>query len=75
MIRLLQYENGGFSLTEFANHEIPEYAILSHTWGPDSEEVRFKDFMEKKDIVTEKGGYRKLRFCAEQAASHGLEYF
>jgi hypothetical protein len=73
MIRLLQCENGEFSLIEFANHNIPEYAILSHTWGPDAEEVRFKDIVEKKRH--EKLGYDKLKFCAKQAASDGLRYF
>jgi hypothetical protein len=33
-MRLLQYNNDGeFSLTEDFVGEIPEYAILSHTWG------------------------------------------
>jgi Heterokaryon incompatibility protein (HET) len=73
MIRLLQYENGGFSLIEFATHKLPEYAILSHTWGPDAEEVSFKDIVEKKDEG--KAGYNKLKFCAEQAAGDGLRYF
>jgi uncharacterized protein involved in tolerance to divalent cations len=73
MMRLLQYENGEFSLTMFPNHKIPEYAILSHTWGRDSEEVDFIDIVEKKG--RDKSGYKKLRFCAEQAARDGLLYF
>lgn len=35
-MRLLEYDNDGkFSLTEFYD-DIPRYAILSHTWGPDA---------------------------------------
>src|ERR1700761_3727414 len=72
-MRLLRYQNGEFSLIKFADHEIPHYAILSHTWGPDSEEVDFKDVTEKKN--KDKPGYQKLRFCAVQADIDGLQYF
>jgi tetratricopeptide (TPR) repeat protein len=73
MIRLLKWENGEFSLTGFTDNKIPLYAILSHTWGPDSDEVKYKDIMKKRG--TEKPGYEKLRFCAEQAKRDGLLYF
>lgn len=33
-------------LTEFSEGKIPRYAILSHTWRLDGEEVIFKDFTE-----------------------------
>lgn len=54
------------------SEEIPPYAILSHTWG--EQEVVFDDL---KDIVgaQRKGGYRKIRFCAQQAKLDGLDYF
>ena len=40
-MRLLHFNNEGeYSLTQFFD-DIPPYAILSHTWGP--EEVTFKD--------------------------------
>lgn len=73
-MRLLQF-NGrdSFSLAEFAGVEIPRYAILSHTWGADGEEVTFEDL--KGVITRSKSGYEKLRFCAIQAASDGLQYF
>jgi hypothetical protein len=73
MIRLLQFQDGEFSLTKFADHEIPEYAILSHTWGLDSEEVDFQDITKHRGQT--KSGYDKLHFCAEQAARNGLRYF
>ncbi|RII24868.1 hypothetical protein CUC08_Gglean005682 [Alternaria sp. MG1] len=52
--------------------EIPPYAILSHTWG--EQEVVFDDL---KDIenAQRKEGYRKIRFCAQQAKLNGLDYF
>ena len=65
MIRLLQCESGEFSLIEFANRNIPEYAILSHTWGASDEEVSFKDIMERKrheKVGYKELGYKKLEF-------------
>ena len=36
--------NGDFSLTKvFVGDDIPEYAILSHTWGANTEEVTYRD--------------------------------
>jgi hypothetical protein len=80
-MRLLKRENAGwfsltackFSLTEFAGDSIPNYAILSHTWGADGEEVTFQDLV--KGTGKSKAGYKKLRFCGEQAARDGLLYF
>ena len=75
-MRLLEIKaHGKFSLTEFAGDNIPQYAILSHTWGADSEEVTFKD-LDLVDLTSKsKVGYNKIRFCGEQAASDGLQYF
>jgi hypothetical protein len=71
-MRLLRLENNGsFSLTEFILH-IPAYAILSHTWGRDEDEVSYRDLTE--GTGARKAGYAKLRFCAERAACHGLIY-
>ncbi|KAK0753567.1 heterokaryon incompatibility, partial [Schizothecium vesticola] len=58
---------------ELVGASIPSYAILSHTWGPDSEEVTFQDLMN--DTGKDKAGYEKIRFCADQAQQHGLLYF
>ena len=52
---------------------IPRYAILSHTWGADTEEVSFKDMMD--GTGTSKPGYDKIRFCGEQAGHDDLQYF
>jgi hypothetical protein len=73
-MRLLHRNNDGKCvLTEFMGDEIPRYAILSHTWGADNDEVTFTDF--QKDIDTTKAGYRKLQFCGDQAAKHNIRYF
>lgn len=53
--------------------EIPLYAILSHTWGRDSDEVTFRDLVDGTGQT--KAGYDKLEFCATQAQRHGLIYF
>ncbi len=52
---------------------MPVYAILSHTWGLESEEVTFQDIMD--GTGKDKAGYEKIRFCADQARRHGLIYF
>lgn len=79
-MRLLKREpsNGintssSFSLINFLPSKIPSvYAILSHRWG--DEEVTLKD-LESGIARTKPGGYRKLEFCAEQAARDGILYF
>ena len=63
-----------FSLTkDFVGDDVPRYAILSHTWGPDTEEVTFKDLID--GTGKHKNGYDKIRFCGKQAKSDGLQYF
>ena len=57
-MRLLQCNNDGkFSLEEFIGDTIPRYAILSHTWGADHDEVTLADL--EKDTGTTKVGYRR----------------
>jgi hypothetical protein len=73
-MRLLQVEeHGGFSLTGNIPDMTSPYAILSHTWGDEGEEVSFKDLIDGSGKT--KAGYRKLRFCAKQAARDGLHHF
>jgi hypothetical protein len=62
-----------FSVTKDFGDDIPRYAILSHTWGADTEEVTFKDLIDGTGI--DKAGYNKIRFCGEQARRDGLQYF
>ena len=61
------------SLTNFPVDNVPCYAILSHTWGTDGEELTFQDL--KSGAGQEKAGYRKIRFCAQQTAKDGLHHF
>ena len=73
-MRLLQVdENGTFSLTDDLVSNIPPYAILSHTWAEDHEEVSFRDLTIEPRKA--KSGYKKLRFCAERAAQDNLQHF
>jgi hypothetical protein len=74
-MRLLEVlPNGDFRLTrKLLDDAMPRYAILSHTWGDDSQEVTFDDMVE--GAGRGKAGYKKIKFCAEQAASDGLGYF
>ncbi|KAH8672200.1 heterokaryon incompatibility protein-domain-containing protein [Ilyonectria robusta] len=66
--------DGKISLTEnLVGGNIPPYAILSHTWGSDIEEVTYKDMVD--GIGNDKVGYEKIRFCAEQARCDGLRFF
>jgi NACHT domain/Heterokaryon incompatibility protein (HET) len=72
-MRLLEWKSDGdFSLTKDLIHDIPPYAILSHTWGADTEEVTFKDLTD--GTGKSKAGYNKIRFCGEQARCDGLQY-
>jgi hypothetical protein len=72
-MRLLKRDvSGGFSLTEdLFGHKIPQYAILSHTWG--SEEVAFEELT--KGVGPNKTDHKKIRFCGDQAERDGLHYF
>jgi hypothetical protein len=76
LIRLLQRKpDGEIVFREPTSGEVPAYAILSHTWG--EEEVIYRDLKKGKDKreTTNKAGWRKIQFCAKQAAADGLEYF
>jgi hypothetical protein len=74
-MRLLEILEGhDVKLTkDLEEDEVPNYVILSHTWGPDEEEVTFKDL--KEEGGRHKAGYRKIKFCAEQARRDGHSHF
>ena len=50
--------DGSFSLTHFIGNEIPSYAILSHTWEADDQEITYHDLIN--NLSSSKKGYRKL---------------
>lgn len=64
-------DSSNLRLRDFPANGIPEYAILSHTWGED--EVLFADVGRGIDNG-EKTGYEKIRSSCKQAAAHGLGY-
>lgn len=73
-MRLVQINGDDqFSLIEYVGHDVPPYAILSHTWGPDNEEVTYNDLVH--GTGGQKVGFHKLRFCQNQATLDGLKYF
>ena len=73
-MRLLKLEeNSEISLTKDITYPTTPYAILSHTWGEDDEEVTFEDLNNGSGKM--KNGYQKLKFCGQQAARDGLQYF
>lgn len=73
-MRLLQYsESGELSIHSFNDGAIPPYAILSHTWRADADEMTFVD-LQTGDGKT-KPGYEKILFCGRQAQQDGLKHF
>ena len=79
-MRLLQLDaHGVISLVAQQSSNMPKYAILSHTWGADEEEVTYEDLIKSKDQkhldYQKKPGYKKLIFCAKEAKRDGYDYF
>lgn len=60
-------------LTRFTAGNIPRYAILSHTWEADDQEVTYQDIID--GTGNSKLGFGKIRFCGDQARKDGLQYF
>ncbi|KAI1081452.1 heterokaryon incompatibility protein-domain-containing protein [Whalleya microplaca] len=63
-----------YEMKDFISYyDIPQYAILSHTWGDD--EVTFQDWQYLPwPEVQKKEGYRKIEYCCQQAAKEGIEW-
>ncbi|KAJ6201663.1 vegetative incompatibility protein HET-E-1 [Bipolaris maydis] len=74
-MRLLKRdENGGIIIESFSDGLAPPpYAILSHTWGEDNDEVTFADIVNGNGKG--KVGYNKICFCDKQTQRDGLQYF
>ncbi|KAK0632802.1 heterokaryon incompatibility protein-domain-containing protein [Immersiella caudata] len=62
-----------FQLEEFLDYRAPPYAILSHTWGDDAEELTFDDV---KMGSIDKAGVGSIKFhgSCRQAAKDGFGY-
>ncbi|SPJ80714.1 uncharacterized protein FTOL_08830 [Fusarium torulosum] len=56
--------------TLFGGH-LPPYAVLSHRWGDDGEEVSFDDMRRG---LTEKTGMQKLIRCCQIAKQEKIQY-
>ena len=73
-MRFLKFnDHGEPSLIKRHSDDIPAYAILSHTWGADSEEVTYEDL--NNGTGRNKSSYDKIRFCAQRSDQDGLRYF
>ncbi|KAH7077582.1 heterokaryon incompatibility protein-domain-containing protein [Paraphoma chrysanthemicola] len=59
-------------LEEFLSADLPEYAILSHTWA--SDEVSFAVLTTDLEAAKLKAGFCKISFTCKQAIADGLEY-
>jgi hypothetical protein len=72
-MRLLKrLPSGGFDLISFNSDDVPKYAILSHTWS-EGHEITYDELLAGSG--KDKTGYQKIRFCGDQAAADGLEFF
>ncbi|KAK5702381.1 hypothetical protein LTR17_022378 [Elasticomyces elasticus] len=78
-MRLLKRDTtGGVTFTkDLPESELPqfEYAMLSHTWGPDEEEVSYEDVRNGKEASKPGSGAKKIRFCIQQTTQDRLDYF
>ncbi|SPJ80070.1 related to beta transducin-like protein [Fusarium torulosum] len=68
-MRLINANN--LKLETFLTDQIPPYAILSHRWGSDNEEVSFEDM---KVGNTQKIGMQKVIGCCQQAKADDIKY-
>ena len=57
---------------EFYDYQIPKYAILSHRWGPPSEEVSYNDYISGRKKNT--AGYEKIVRLCYISRSQALAY-
>ncbi|RYP13745.1 hypothetical protein DL767_010590 [Monosporascus sp. MG133] len=67
-MRLLNTDD--FEINEVPYDQIPEYAILSHTWGDD--EYTFQD--AKEGVGRNKEGFKKVKQCCYRAKADGFKY-
>jgi hypothetical protein len=76
-MRLLRYDPAveKWHIENFHGRHVPLYAVLSHTWGPDHEEVSFEDLRERQNFTHRTThGYNKLHFTRLKAQRDGLLY-
>ena len=59
---------------ELFHNDPPRYAIVSHRWGDESEEVLFTDIGDQARSESKGKGYEKIRGSCAQATQDGLKY-
>ncbi|KAI1099755.1 HET-domain-containing protein [Jackrogersella minutella] len=59
-------------MEEFFGDQIPEYAILSHTW--EKGEATFQDWTKLDNSIREKPGYVKITGACNQAKRDGFDW-
>lgn len=70
-MRLLNCET--FKLEFFPDRPYPQYAILSHTWGPTSTEVTFRE-LEDGTASQKNEGFQKIVYACKQAKADNIQY-
>ena len=73
--------NRQIKVLQFPPDKNTRYAILSHRWAPDTEEVNYEEMVElanmnteKQDKIRKRVGYQKIHKSCEQAREDGLEW-
>lgn len=61
---------------ESSNDDSKEYAILSHRWFEDEEEIAYQDILRATEIAVlqSRRGWYKLNQCRKQAVEDGLRH-
>lgn len=63
-----------FQLEKFDDGEIPEYAILSHTWGTKADEANHGEWIRGDISCRQKSGYKKIVKACQIAQEYSLGY-
>ena len=75
-IRLIDTDT--LELKSFVESDVPKYAILSHTWGPEADEVTFQDMLAmnrgSENPKRERPGYLKIIETCRKARLTGIGY-
>lgn len=72
-MRLLSLRKGQLGLTEYVPRDCPPYAVLSHRWFDDVDEVTLREMTEGSG--ESKAGFQKIEFCKERAFNDGIQHF
>ncbi|KAK3679921.1 hypothetical protein LTR78_000298 [Recurvomyces mirabilis] len=76
-----------YRLVPFPRDQAPPYAILSHTWGPEGEEIAYQEWLEAETLATKsttgsppdevrpyRKGYAKIYDACRQAEADDFKY-